>query len=253
MRARILFLVLATLLLGTLSTRTAQATGNHCHHGSSCNSGGGSNGQNGNNGQNGQNGANGQNGQNGQNGVNGQNGANGQNGQNGQNGANGQNGSNGQNGANGQNGSNGQNGDNGLNGANGQNGANGENGQNGQNGENGQDGRDGRDGRATEIPVMTAYAAPVIATEDTCMGSSSVGAQSMAFGLSVGTTWRDENCQRLKNSRELNAMGFNGAAVALLCVDDDVRDAMTTAGTPCPGATQSAAAQPERRRGFFNR
>ena len=100
---------------------------------------------------------------------------------------------------------------------------------------------------------MTAYAAPVIATEDTCMGSSSVGAQGMAFGLSVGTTWRDDNCQRLKNSRELNAMGFNRAAVALLCVDGDVRDAMNTAGTPCPGATQSAEAQPARRRGFFNR
>lgn len=108
-------------------------------------------------------------------------------------------------------------------------------------------------GRVTEIPVMTAYAAPVIATEDTCMGSSSVGAQGMAFGLSVGTTWRDENCQRLKNSRELNAMGFNRAAVALLCVDGDVRDAMNTAGTPCPGATQSAEAQPQRRRGLFGR
>jgi hypothetical protein len=94
----------------------------------------------------------------------------------------------------------------------------------------------------------------VIATEDTCMGSSSVGAQGMAFGVTVGTTWRDRNCQRLKNSRELSAMGFNRAAVALLCVDDDVRDAMTTAGTPCPGAqiqanaSEAAPPAPERRR-----
>jgi hypothetical protein len=82
------------------------------------------------------------------------------------------------------------------------------------------------------------------------MGSSSVGAQGMAFGLSVGTTWRDENCQRLKNSRELAAMGFERAAVALLCVDDDVRGAMTAAGTPCPGQDAETAASSERRSGW---
>src|SRR6185295_2819211 len=161
--------------------------------------------------------------------------ANGQNGVNGQNGANGQNGVNGQNGANGQNGVNGQNGQNGANGA---SGANGENGQNGANGENGQNGRDGRDGQSA---ASTAYAAPIIATEDTCMGSSSVGAQGMAFGVSVGTTWRDHNCQRLKNARELAHMGYDNPAVALLCVDSDVRRAMNRAGTPCPGAPAAAA------------
>jgi hypothetical protein len=155
-------------------------------------------------------------------------------GQNGANGNNGENGANGENGLNGANGENGSNGANGLNGLNGANGENGLNGANGENGEAGRDGRDGRDGRATEIPVVTAYAAPIIATEDTCMGSSSLGAQGMAFGLSLGTTWRDHNCQRLKNSRELAAMGFGRAAVALLCVDDDVREAMNDAGTPCP-------------------
>jgi len=115
---------------------------------------------------------------------------------------------------------------------------NGQNGDNGENGQNGQNGRDGRDGRTA---ASTAYAAPIIATEDTCMGSSSVGAQGMAFGLSVGTTWRDHNCQRLKNARELAHMGYDNAAVALLCVDGDVRRAMTRAGTPCPGVTASAA------------
>jgi hypothetical protein len=64
----------------------------------------------------------------------------------------------------------------------------------------------------------------------------------MAFGVSIGTTWQDHNCRRLKNSRELAAMGFERAAVALLCVDDDVRDAMSTAGTPCPGEEQATAA-----------
>ena len=39
------------------------------------------------------------------------------------------------------------------------------------------------------------------------MGSSSIGGQAVSFGLSVGTTWTDENCQRLKDSRQLVALG----------------------------------------------
>lgn len=174
----------------------------------------------------------------GENGQNGQNGYNGQNGANGSSGANGHNGYNGQDGANGSNGANGQNGTNGENGLNGDNGQNGENGASGENGQNGQNGHDGRDGRSA---ASTAFAAPVIATEDTCMGSSSVGAQGMAFGLSLGTTWRDRNCQRLKNARELSTMGYDTAAVALLCVDVDVQRAMRRAGTPCPGSAVAPA------------
>lgn len=82
-------------------------------------------------------------------------------------------------------------------------------------------------------PVNTAYAAPLVSGEDTCMGSSSIGGQGVGFGISIGTTWTDENCQRLKNSRQLAAMGFRRASVALLCVNDDVARAMAAAGQPC--------------------
>lgn len=82
-------------------------------------------------------------------------------------------------------------------------------------------------------PVNTAYAAPLVSGEDTCMGSSSIGGQGVGFGISIGTTWTDENCQRLKNSRQLAAMGFRRASVALLCVNDDVARAMEAAGLPC--------------------
>jgi len=83
-------------------------------------------------------------------------------------------------------------------------------------------------------PVNTAYAAPLTSGEDTCMGSSSLGAQAVTFGLSIGTTWQDANCRRLKNSRQLVALGYVRAATALMCVDEDVRSAMEEAGTPCP-------------------
>jgi len=90
-------------------------------------------------------------------------------------------------------------------------------------------------------PVNTAYAAPLVSGEDTCMGSSSLGGQAVGFGLSIGTTWTDTNCQRLKNSRQLASLGFTRAAVALVCVDEDVQNAMTAAGTPCPGARRAEA------------
>ena len=90
-------------------------------------------------------------------------------------------------------------------------------------------------------PVNTAYAAPMVAGEDTCMGSSSVGGQGIGFGLSIGTTWTDNNCQRLKNSRQLASLGFTRAAVALVCVDEDVQGAMEAAGTPCPVTKQQKA------------
>lgn len=91
-------------------------------------------------------------------------------------------------------------------------------------------------------PVNTAYAAQLTTGEDTCMGSSSIGAQAVTFGLSIGTTWQDDNCRRLKNSRQLVALGFHRAATALMCVDDDVRAAMIAAGTPCPNGEMAAAA-----------
>lgn len=90
-------------------------------------------------------------------------------------------------------------------------------------------------------PVSTAYAAQLTTGEDTCMGSSSVGAQAVTFGLSFGTTWQDDNCRRLKNSRQLVALGFHRAATALMCVDEDVRAAMIAAGTPCPNGEVAAA------------
>lgn len=83
-------------------------------------------------------------------------------------------------------------------------------------------------------PVSTAYAAPLTAADDTCMGSSSVGAQAVGFGISAGSTWHDEDCVRRKDSRELRLMGYTKAGVALMCQNEQVRQAMEDAGTPCP-------------------
>ena len=93
-------------------------------------------------------------------------------------------------------------------------------------------------------PVNTAYSAALAVGEDTCMGSSSIGGQAVSFGLTIGTTWTDDNCQRLKNSRQLVALGYHRAATSLMCFNDDVRAAMDQAGTPCPSGPAIYVAPP---------
>ena len=44
----------------------------------------------------------------------------------------------------------------------------------------------------------------------------------------------DLNCERLKLSKTLYDMGMKVAAVATMCQDKRVFDAMMAAGTPCP-------------------
>lgn len=86
---------------------------------------------------------------------------------------------------------------------------------------------------AARIPVATAYAAGLTASNGTCMGSTSAGGQGMSFGFSVGTTWKDAGCDRRYNAQALAAVGQGKAAVALLCQDADIALAMEVAGTPC--------------------
>lgn len=94
---------------------------------------------------------------------------------------------------------------------------------------------------AARIPVATAYAAPLVAGTGTCMGSTTVGGQGMTIGISVGSTWEDHGCTMRSNAATLFTMGQQKAAVALLCQDKSIAQAMTTAGTPCPGSTSKAA------------
>jgi hypothetical protein len=70
----------------------------------------------------------------------------------------------------------------------------------------------------------------------------------------MGGTTTDYNCERLKLSKTLFDMGMKVAAVATMCQDRRVWDAMMDAGTPCPingkiGADAKAAwdAEPDRK------
>lgn len=83
-------------------------------------------------------------------------------------------------------------------------------------------------------PVSTSVAPPLTSSNDTCMGSTSVGASAVSFGFSAGSTWTDENCVMLKNAREIWNMGFKGAALARLCMDKLNKEALETTGIMCP-------------------
>jgi outer membrane protein OmpA-like peptidoglycan-associated protein len=94
---------------------------------------------------------------------------------------------------------------------------------------------DGGDSGALTVPVATAFAPSLTASQDTCMGSRTFGVQAIGFGFSIATTWPDRQCRRWRNARALEDLGFRSAALALLCQDDEVERAMRRAGTPCPG------------------
>ena len=74
----------------------------------------------------------------------------------------------------------------------------------------------------------------VINNQDVCVTAIGGAAQTSILGLSVGSTLRDKNCERLKLARSLFGMGMKVASVSMLCQDIRVFQAMEMAGTPCP-------------------
>ena len=75
----------------------------------------------------------------------------------------------------------------------------------------------------------------VVNNSDICTTGVSGAVQTQIFGISSGLTIRDVNCENLKLSKQLYAMGMKVAAVSLLCLADHrVFQAMWDAGTYCP-------------------
>ena len=85
-------------------------------------------------------------------------------------------------------------------------------------------------------PPPTAIAPMMMSggNNDLCTTGTSGAVQTQILGVSAGGTVRDMNCERLKLSKTLYDMGMKVAAVATMCQDRRVFDAMWAAGTPCP-------------------
>ena len=87
-----------------------------------------------------------------------------------------------------------------------------------------------------ESPPPSAIAPQIISNgnSDLCTFGVAGAVQTQILGISMGSTIRDENCEKLKNAKTLYDMGMKVAAVSVMCQDQRVFDAMMDAGTPCP-------------------
>ena len=85
------------------------------------------------------------------------------------------------------------------------------------------------------MPVTTAVA-PSTPTyqSDTCIITSGSGVQTLQIGISTSKMKTDENCERIKLSRQLSSLGLKVAATSIMCQDPRVWWAMRNAQTPCP-------------------
>lgn len=103
-------------------------------------------------------------------------------------------------------------------------------------------------GTQTLKNVPSVNGPPLTTSNDTCMGSTSGSINGPGFGVGLGTTWTDDNCVMLKNSRELWNMGMKAASMALMCTDPRTRSALEVTGYSCPnhidGSRRAAASAP---------
>jgi hypothetical protein len=84
-------------------------------------------------------------------------------------------------------------------------------------------------------PVPSAIAPSMSAfSQDVCGIPVSGAISSTVIGVSGGSVYTDTNCERIKIAKTLNDLGLKVAAVATLCADNRVWDAMLMSGTPCP-------------------
>lgn len=98
---------------------------------------------------------------------------------------------------------------------------------------------------ANRIPVATAYA-PNIAPTAVCMGTSSAGAQGVTFGISVGTSWTDDNCMLLEQVRTVaSVIGDKEIAAEMMCDVKSYAAARARAGKPCGSSTVASAQAPQ--------
>lgn len=84
-------------------------------------------------------------------------------------------------------------------------------------------------------PVPSAIAPSMSAfSQDVCGIPVSGAVSSTVIGVSGGSVYTDSNCERIKLAKTLNDLGLKVSAVAILCADNRVWDAMMMSGTPCP-------------------
>ena len=85
-----------------------------------------------------------------------------------------------------------------------------------------------------KTPPTASSPSIVVNSPTICQTGTSAALQTGLFGLSGGTTNRDENCELILLARSVFGMGLKVAGISILCQDARVWDGLWMAGTPCP-------------------
>ena len=80
----------------------------------------------------------------------------------------------------------------------------------------------------SSAPAMSIYG------QDSCVIPLAAGVTVIGFSGTFGSYYADPNCERRKSVAVLSKLGMKVAAIALMCQDNNVWEAMMNAGTPCP-------------------
>lgn len=56
-----------------------------------------------------------------------------------------------------------------------------------------------------------------------CHGTTSVGLSVVGFGMNLGSSWKDEDCQIIQTAMSLMALGMRDDAVAVMCQVEHVK------------------------------
>ena len=81
---------------------------------------------------------------------------------------------------------------------------------------------------SSSAPAMSIYG------QDSCVIPLAAGVTVIGFSGTFGSYYADPNCERRKSVAVLSKLGMKVAAIALMCQDNNVWEAMMNAGTPCP-------------------
>jgi hypothetical protein len=95
--------------------------------------------------------------------------------------------------------------------------------------------------RATIRNTPDAYAPPVTGGTNPCQQGLSGGGSVAGFGVALGGSWSDPQCERRNLSALLHNQGQHALAQEVLCETESVRQARLRLGQPC--AADVAAAQ----------
>jgi hypothetical protein len=96
---------------------------------------------------------------------------------------------------------------------------------------------------SSRIPVSTAYAPALTSGIDTCLGSESAGAQTGIFGISLGHTKRDKNCEFIKKAHLADQISPLAGCHYRIANDKGLAQALKDSGQTCESIwTQPAPA-----------